>query len=507
MKNLIIVVLSLLIFTSGTTFGEGFSFSYYDAGFANPPVDLSYPWMSPAVDLNTDGLADVSVYAHDATNGYGAYIYYGQSNGQFKPGEFHGDGPKWPFRTRAPYFSNILGTPFVDGAVADPYLYDLFARIFTNDGSGSFTKNGAAFEGVILPLGYGKSINFVKQQGGGQLRSYAPSLETWGSNVPSSLSKTDVPITNYIPWPSGVGYGAGWEDATFRHAYPVDLSHPNANGRVNDLVVLFEGKNPSTGLFVHYSWILERNDNETGKVTFKNVTAARGLPTGEGRTLFPLRSYDDKRLDLVDLKEGGCYRNRGDGTFELSGRLFTGKDPWGTGDGEVLARDIDGDGKQDILIRSEHYANEKGLFRNLGNCSFQDLTGAGLPIAFDRRMGALADFFGHGVPDSVVMNSSTKALTAYKNNSSFKAVNLIFIGVKGGPLGSKVTAMDGATRALLDYQQIFAQNRLSLNNNAYNVPISVRDAASVVLQIEFPNGAMKRYRNVVPGSTIQVSPY
>lgn len=140
-----------------------------------------------------------------------------------------------------------------------------------------------------------------------------------------------------------------------------------------------------------------------------STSEARILFNRGGRVFLPgpvsLLSTDHSDFDLADLNHDGLpdlvfhaedlriSRGRGDGRFaEVEGFLLTAHPK------ERVIRDLDGDGRLDILAFGEEYSSI--LFNETPIYSPDDCNENGIPDGVDIELGASSDVDENGVPDS-----------------------------------------------------------------------------------------------------------
>ena len=135
------------------------------------------------------------------------------------------------------------------------------------------------------------------------------------------------------------------------------------------------------------------------------------------------------------------------GTFAAKVDFTTGATPF-----HVVASDIDGDGKTDLVV-SNHNGNSVSILRNtstLGSITSGSFAGkVDLPSGDVRYETTISDLDGDGKPDLVVVTESTNIFSILKNtsiagtidNSSF-ATKIDFTGL-AAPLGVAIGDTDG----------------------------------------------------------------
>ena len=139
-------------------------------------------------------------------------------------------------------------------------------------------------------------------------------------------------------------------------------------------------------------------------VAFRHNKPNRYMPLGGGTVVFDFDN--DGRQDIYasnSIGPNALYRNNGDGTFAEVAAAAGVADPAGEGNGGCAA-DYDNDGHKDLF--ATNYGPSR-LFRNLGNGTFDDVTGAAGVHDGDtyyRSMGcAWGDYDRDGLLDIVIV--------------------------------------------------------------------------------------------------------
>ena len=143
---------------------------------------------------------------------------------------------------------------------------------------------------------------------------------------------------------------------------------------------------------------------DTAGVAFRHNKPNRSMPLGGGTVVF---DYDnDGRQDIYvsnSIGPNALYRNDGDGTFTDVAAAAGVADTGGEGNGGCAA-DYDNDGDRDLFVTN--YGPSR-LFRNLGDGTFDDVTGeAGVHDGdtYHRSMGcAWGDYDRDGLLDIVIV--------------------------------------------------------------------------------------------------------
>jgi enediyne biosynthesis protein E4 len=271
------------------------------------------------------------------------------------------------------FLVNFAGSVMVDG----PEEGTARPALFRNDG-GHFTDITAAF-GLAEPI-FGIGASWADFDGDGDLDLY---LTAFG---PNRLYRNDGDRFVEIASAAGVddaGFGAGVAWGDYDHDGDIDLYLTNyvdfdleITARMAQSLQYEEETpvtiNPST--FPPAANRLYRNNGQGG---FEEVAMAAGVDNAEGRSLSAAwMDFDsDGWLDLYvanDVSDNGVFRNLGDGTFEDIGASSLAADyrgAMGLGIG-----DPDADADLDIFV-THWLAQENAFFENQGSDGITDRYG------------------------------------------------------------------------------------------------------------------------------------
>lgn len=464
--------------------------------------EMKYIWMSSLVDIDGDGHLDVLAYGH---HGGGAAVWLGKGDGTFVFDD-RGYAKRWQFGGRDPIWIDLTGSGAPDAIGTEGT--GVAGRLFLNDGKGHWSKTNLAVDGTgiggvqIADLdgdGYHREI-FIT---GGAAQQPEPPLPEWATSKAAKLGGKEIwNAEKLVGWPEGIARGAGPGRAMFREAYAVDVNGDDKN----ELILHFKGSDGFAGKQL-YSWVLTRDGS-----TWKDGTAAAGLPTNEGHWFYPEDIDVDGSLDIVDFHTGEWYRNDGKGRFTLSPqRVFdpekrlSGRKghPW-TADNEHQWLDLDNNGYRDFVTASDH-GTENGVYLNLGGGRFVEV--AGIPGA--RRNRKFGDVDGDHKLDMVSMGKDT--LTLHRNTTSQGGLHVRLVPrvPSDSFLGAKIWVYQdgklGDPKALVHYRQGFMDRdggRSHMLLPLLHVGLGTQE--KVDIRVRFPSGEVREARGAKAGSQVTV---
>ena len=229
--------------------------------------------------------------------------------------------------------------------------------------------------------------------------------------------------------------------------------------------------------------------HNNGNGTFTDVTDRAGLRAAVGNGLGVVAGdvNGDGRIDVVVTNDGTpnhLWINRGAGRFENAALTWgcavdlDGKPKAGMG---VHLADVDGDGDLDLLVvnldgeSDSFYRNEKTFFRD-------DTISVGLRAIsrpFTRFGAAMLDFDNDGLLDVFEANGRVGRQSELFSSDPYAEPNLLFRGIPG-PRFQEVTPRGGTRALLIGTSRAAAFGDLD-NDGAIDIVVSNRDAKPYVL--------------------------
>jgi hypothetical protein len=248
-----------------------------------------------------------------------------------------------------------------------------------------------------------------------------------------------------------------------------------------------------------------RNVTSTGSISPGSLATKIDLSTATGPISMAVGDVDgDGRLDLVvaaySARRLSLFRNIGTGTainFTPPTELVTGNNPRG-----VAIRDLDGDGRFDLVVANEGDASVS-LFRNVGLIG--DLSAASFEARVDFVVGskpsavATGDLDGDGRPDIVVLNSFNgiggNSISVLRNTAApgpfngFSLAPRVNLGTGAGPNGLALADLDLDGRPDI----VTANGGNSTVSVFRNAAVSgVLDLSSFAARVDFASGGGTR---------------
>ena len=475
-------------------------------GTFQAPVNTSglgtgFATYAAAADFNKDGKLDLVV--SDQGSGH-IVVLLGNGNGTFQTarsfafpagqvgngfdvavGDFNGDGIPDIASTNAdprPGVVNIfLGIG--DGNFRAPASFAVGQTGVGSDNIavGDFNKDGK-LDLIISVNGNfnsGSSVSVLYGKGDG---TFAAPLLLAANQAPAQIAIADFNGDGNLDWIAGSTTGRF-----------TTLALGNGNGTFEAGVNYATGVNPEVAL---------GDFNRDGKLDLVTVNANSGsvsvfLGNGDGTfqaamntaisgAFFGIAVGDLNGDGIPDVVVGDSTgfppRNvivllgKGDGTFAAPVRFSTG----GSGEGQIVIADLNGDGKSDIAVVNQADNTVSVLLGN-GNGTFQapKITGA---LASDGFLGSIvaADFNGDGkldlaVPDYVGAGAGQVAILLGKGDGTFQSPT--FLTSAGGSTGAAVGDFNKDGKMDLAVANQFGTINVFLGNGngTFNTPLVLSD--------------------------------
>ncbi len=344
-------------------------------------------------------------------------------------------------------------------------------RLFHNTGK---LAKGHLFEDVTITAGVGDKENGPRWASGA----------AWGDF--DNDGKLDLVIIHYAKWSPETDKKCPRQDGSPGYCVPsvysgdsMTLYHNEGNGKFKNVSVS-SGLNNFTGRSLAISWLDYNHDGKpdlyvandldpnyllrnNGNGTFTEVGAEVGVATGtDGQAMsgmgIALGDYDHSGRESIFVPnlngEGfSLFHNEGKGLFSFaslqSGLMNATLTHSGWGAAFV---DFDRDGWLDIASANGNvhpqvaqdmpgitYEEPKGLYRNLGNGRFQDITqeGGGAAIPRAGRGLAIGDFDNDGKMDLLAVNRNQRADLLHNiSKDKHHWINILLVGHKSNRDGA-----------------------------------------------------------------------
>ncbi len=183
---------------------------------------------------------------------------------------------------------------------------------------------------------------------------------------------------------------------------------------------------------------------------------------------------------------------------------------WGVG-----SADLDNDGSPDIFWvtggiypeEQEHYASPRLIFRNLGNGTFEELSGMGGPAMremYSSRGCAFGDFDNDGDVDILIINhNAPPSLLRNDVSGGNHSIQIRLTGVASNrsSIGARVTAFYGGRKQT---QEVLSQaSYLSCNDRRLHFGLGT--AKMVDLEIRWPAGRLETLKGIATDQRIYVT--
>jgi hypothetical protein len=413
------------------------------------------------IDYNQDGFLD----AFFVNSGYTPY--------------FHPDKPPQP----ALYRNNGDGT-FTDvteqaGLHTDgTFFFGVAVGDFDNDGYPDIYMTGYRHSVLYHNNGDGTFTDVTAKAGVGNDGAWATAAGWFDYDRDGKL---DLLVTNYVQFDEDHPVSCGENKPGFRaychpDSFPGNsprLFHNNGDGTFTDVtkkagLLNMDGKSLAVVLadLNNDGWpdIFISNDTQrnflylnNGDGTFRDVSYTSGAGFSEDGKPEAGMSADaadvrntglyDLYVSHLDFELNRFYRNNGDGTFS-DATIPSGLGRTNYRNSSFGARffDFDNDGWRDLLVTNGHildnialyhpgvtYAEERKLYRNLGNGKFSDVTSTQDSAFREPRVGrgmAVGDYDNDGWLDVLVSNNGEDAqLFRNEGGSTAAAKNNHWLGV------------------------------------------------------------------------------
>jgi enediyne biosynthesis protein E4 len=392
------------------------------------------------IDYNQDGLLD----AFFVNSGYTPFFHPGMAP---QPALYrnNGDGTFTDVTAQAGIHTD--GTFFLGVAVAD----------FDNDGYPDIYMSGYRHSVLYHNNGNGTFTDVTAKTGVGDDGAWATAAGWFDYDRDGNL---DLLVTNYVQFDQDHPVSCGENKPGYRaychpDSFPGNsprLFHNNGDGTFTDVTKktgLLNNDGKSLGVVLadvnNDGWpdIFIANDTQrnflylnNGDGTFRDVSYTSGAGFSEDGKPEAGMSADaadvrntglyDLYVSHLDFELNRYYRNNGDGTF-ADATIPSGLGQTNYRNSSFGARffDFDNDGWRDLLVTNGHildnialyhpnvtYAEERKLYRNMGNGKFADVTSTQDAAFRAPRVGrglAIGDYDNDGWLDVLVSNNGEDA--------------------------------------------------------------------------------------------------
>ena len=411
-----------------------------------PEAENTYPSAVVVADINDDNKPDI-VVANLGTHNVGIRLNVG--NGTFTGQTMYSTGGGSSPRSVA--IGDVNGDNKPDIIVANSatnnvgVLLNMGNLVFTTPmmySTGSYSYpycvqtvdvNGDNKPDIIVANSYTSNVGVLLNKGNGTF-SRQTTYSTGDSSSPQSVTtadvngdnKPDIIVANFYTGNVGVLLNTGNGTFSRQMTYSVGhLSFPNSvttadvNGDNKPDIIVANSYTNNVGVLLN-----------TGNGMFASQTT---YSTGDSSSPYSVTTADvngDSKLDILvansDINTIGVLLNRGNGTF-------TNQTTYGTGSSSsprcVVAADIDGDNKPDIIV-ANFYTHNVGVLLNTGNGTFTSPITHPTASNMAPRSVITADMNGDNKFDIVVANSGWDNIGVY-----LSTVNSLFVSRITYPTG------------------------------------------------------------------------
>ncbi|MFI5252106.1 MAG: FG-GAP-like repeat-containing protein [Bacteroidota bacterium] len=452
------------------------------------------------ITVTTNGLTAGSVSPFIPTFSNGDYLDGFSIEGKFDlttssgpsglaEGDLDGDGK--PDLVVANYYSNTIS-------------------IYRNTGtSGSFTSGSFALKFDLPTDPNPTGVAIADLDGDGKLDII---VVTSGSN--------EVSVYHNISSPGSLNSGSFASFIDFSTgSLPNSVAIGDIDGDGKPDIVVTNGSSNTVSVL--------RNESAIGSITSASFDLPITFATGTSPVGLALGDIDgDGKVDIVTANGGGnsisIFRNIATPGPITSGSLAGKVDfPTGSSPYDVVIGDLDGDGKQDIVV-SNNSSNTISIFRNTstpGIIASGSLAGkVDFPSGASPRALAIGDMDGEGRPDIVVTNDLNYTISVFDNHTTMGSIttgsfgarldfttgprpyNGLVIGDMDGDGKPDIAASDlnGNTISLF-HNRVSPPPLMAISPDSFAVTLRQSDTTSRVLTIG-NNGSGNLYWNVGIGN-------
>ena len=450
-------------------------------------------------DVDGDTDKDVLITGLNASSQQIAKLYTNDGSGNFT--EVTGT-PFDGMQSGSIAFSDVDGDADEDVLITGYSLSGFISKLYTNDGSGTFTEvMGTLFDGVIngsiafsdvdgdtdqdvLITGLNNSsVKIIKSFTNDGLGNFIElTLSPFNGVVSSSIAFSDVDgdndedvlitgANNSYQFISKLYTNNGLGGFTEVLGTPFDgvvngsIAFSDVDGD-NDQDVLITGYSSSTQFIAK----LYTND---GSGSFTEVTGTPFEGVRNSSIAFSDVDGDNDQDVLItgrnnsNQKISKLYTNNGSGSFtEVTGTTFIGVE-----NGSITFSDVDGDTDQDVLITGLNSSNQKiaKLYTNNGSGSFTEVTGTPFVGVWSSSI-AFSDVDGDTDQDVLITGynsypSITKLYTNDGSGSFTEVTGTPFEGVSSGSIAFSDVDGDNDQDVLITGGNSFGQRIAKLYTN------------------------------------------